>query len=189
MGDTHSFIGDSIKEWRNLAQQRERGKRRELRLCPQSRMNREMIWMEENYEQRTSEYAAGRATASIRSKSAVAGLSRAAAGSLESATRCMAGTAPRVESQLCRRVRAARALHCGTDHPGLRGRNCTALDDGPYRFRRVLELVRTMVAAAADCRGTGPAGRVGAGHEARDSRAADRQLHWDPDPAGGCGWN
>ena len=54
----------------------------------------------------------------------------------------------------------------------------------PARF---LDLVRAVVAAAADRRGPGAAGRVGAGHAAADSGAAQRQLYWDSDPAGDSG--
>ena len=54
--------------------------------------------MEASHEQRTSEYASGRRTASVPPydpKNAVARVSRAAAGRMARATRCMAGAAAR----------------------------------------------------------------------------------------------
>ena len=61
------------------------------------------------------------------------------------------------------------------------GRDCAAGDQRPSRCRYVLEVVRPLVAAASDRRGPGVAGRVGAGHAAQNSGAAQWRLHRDSD--------
>ena len=100
------------------------------------------------------EYAAGRRRAAsdsaLRSEDAVARVSRAAAGRMARATRCMAGAAARLEGELCGRIRTARAFGRGSGDPCVRRRGCVAGGHGSHRFGRLLELVRAVVAAAAD---------------------------------------
>ena len=108
-------------------------------------------------------------------------LSRTAKSRVARATRCMARTAPRMEGELRGHVRPARAVDGRPDHPGVHRRDCAAGRQRPSRFRHVLDVVRPLVAAAADRRGAGAAGRVGAGHAPQNSGAAQRRLHRDSD--------
>src|ERR1700734_1052571 len=140
--------------------------------------------MEDSDEQRTSKYASRRGASALRFEDAVARVSRAAESRVARAARCMAGAAARMEGELPGRVRPTRSFRCRSGDPGLRRRDCTAAGYRPYQFRFVLELVWTVVAAAADRRGIGAAGRVGAGHAPQDSGAAWRQLYRHPDSAG-----
>ncbi len=150
------------------------------RSCRRNRMISGTRFMEGSHEQRTSANASGRWSASaLRSENAVARVSRTAAGRVARATRCMAGTAPRMEGELRGRIRTARAFGGGSGDSDLRGRGCSADGDRAYRCRRLLVVVRAVVAAAADCGGAGAAGRVGAGHAAGDPRAAQRKLCGD----------
>ena len=55
----------------------------------------------------------------------------------------------------------------------------------PHCSGELLDLVRQVVAADADCGGPGDAGRVGAGFAARSSGAARNRICGHPDSAGG----
>src|SRR5581483_5823248 len=118
-------------------------------------------------EQHSSEHAA-RWHSAVRSKIAVARLSRAAARSVAGATECMEGPAPRLEGRLWGRLRTARSFDGGPADPHRHRHHRPPGDDRPYRSQRLLDLVCALVAGVADWGRTGSAGRMGPGHAPAD---------------------
>ena len=138
---------------------------------------------EGSHEQRTSEHAAWR----LRSAYAMAGVPRTAKGCVARPARCVESPAVRVQSEVSACVWAASSFCCRTIDPG-GDWHCVAVDLlRPYCFGEFLDLVRQMVAAAADRRGTGDAGRVGAGFTTRSASAARDRIRGRPDSAC-CHW-
>src|SRR6202034_1825673 len=98
----------------------------------------------------------------LRSEDPVADVPRTAEGCMARAARRMEGATLCVESRLRWRLRPSRALHRRSGPPDSRGHCGLAGAIGPHSCRRVLGLVRALVALAVDPGRTRFACRMGA---------------------------
>src|SRR5579859_6462467 len=118
---------------------------------------------EDSHEQRTStECSTGR----IRSAHAVASLSRTATCGMACTTRCLEGAAIRLQGEVSTCLRTEGSVFGRTPDPGCDWRSVAPDLRREDQLVILLDLVRPLVAADADCRRPGDAGGVGAGYEA-----------------------
>ena len=156
---------------------------RAARLCRLRRRTSDGVRREDSHEH-ASVHTTGRHTAAVRSPHAVAGLPGAAKGCVARTARRVESAAARVESWLRGCVWPARSFDRRPHHSGgHRHRGRPALQR-PHCAQRILGLVWPLVAAAADRRRAGHAGRVGVGPAPDHAGAPRRRVCGHPDSAG-----